>query len=84
MRQWELENVSSINPIIDLFDQPNTAGTINGATRVQSGEFLLERDYENNMEDIDNTPHFENDLVDVGQKRNFLLPGDMVELVYAT
>ncbi|KAE8444591.1 hypothetical protein EG329_014422 [Mollisiaceae sp. DMI_Dod_QoI] len=83
LRQWELENVSSINPIIDLFDQPNTTGTINGATRVQSGEFLLERDYENNMEDKDNTPHFENDLVDVGQKRNFLLPGDMVELVSA-
>lgn len=58
---------------------------LNSATRPSSSDFWVDRDQEQLREEEqegDSMLAFEHDLVDVGQRRNFLLPGDMVEVLY--
>jgi hypothetical protein len=55
---------------------------LNNTTRPQPGVFQIEGE-EDEYEDINmSTPIFDRgEMVDVGSKRTFLLPGDLVELL---
>lgn len=84
LRQWELENVVSLNPMLDLYSKPVPGQVLNTGIHSQTNDFYvvnLEKE-EDDMEDGGGFTTFEHDLVDVGLRRNFLMPGDMVEIVY--
>jgi hypothetical protein len=57
---------------------------LNNTTRPQPGVFQIEGEEEDDYEDFNMAaPIFDRgELVDVGSKRTFLLPGDLVELLY--
>ncbi len=62
-------------------NERNIADVRNTTTRPQPGLFQVEKD---DPEDVDMTiSGFDReDLVDVGSRRTFLRPGDLVELLY--
>jgi hypothetical protein len=59
------------------------SGVLNNVTRPQAGDFQLEGDEDEYEDGNMLTPIFDRgEMVDVGSKRTFLLPGDLVELLY--
>ena len=82
LRQWEIENASAHENIGILKDQPvpgEVGNTVLGACYDDFGGETREPAF------LDEEPmalDFERfDMVDVGDSRNFFLPGDLVELV---
>lgn len=84
LRKWELEHAADY-----VMAQAPKEGTIrkgdvvNSTTRPQLGFFEVEADEEDDFEDAKMaTAIFDRgEMVDVGSKRTFLLPGDLVELL---
>lgn len=59
------------------------SGVLNNVTRPQAGDFQLEGDEDEYEDGNMLRPIFDRgEMVDVGSKRTFLLPGDLVELLY--
>jgi hypothetical protein len=83
LRQWELEHAANyvMSPEPKL-DRLKKGDVVNDTTRPQVGRFEVEGD-ENDFEDPSvPAPIFDRgEMVDVGSKRTFLLPGDLVELL---
>lgn len=81
LRQWEAENAATYVPTMLTVDAPQPGAIHNSLTRSQSGDFRA--DDEGGESDVLPEQIFDQDgLVDVGSKRSFLLPGDLVELSY--
>ncbi|ESZ92375.1 hypothetical protein SBOR_7230 [Sclerotinia borealis F-4128] len=77
LRAWEAEHANSYVPII--INDDAAPGTLeNACTRIQDTRF--EVDEENIMDDDISNIGFD-DLVDVGSRRGFLIPGDLVEVI---
>ncbi|TVY32226.1 Mitochondrial protein cyt-4, partial [Lachnellula subtilissima] len=78
-REWEITNANSYTPFTP-FGRDDTFGDVTNTER--NYDVLV--DIDSDMESIDEEKYqqvFERDeLVDVGVKRTFLLPGDLVEL----
>jgi hypothetical protein len=56
---------------------------LNNGLRPQLGDFRLEGDEDEYDDGSMHAPIFDRgEMVDVGSKRTFLLPGDLVELLY--
>ncbi|KAF8866612.1 RNB-domain-containing protein [Acephala macrosclerotiorum] len=85
LKQWELENVVSLNPMLDMYGKPVPGQVLNTGIHSQTNDFYLENLEKegDDVEDSGGISKFEYDLVDVGLRRNFLIPGDMVEIVSA-
>lgn len=86
LRKWESENVTVLTPVtlntFEILDKPSKGLLSNSAVRPQSNDFYLELEEEESDVKDDGPAVFEHDLVDVGLRRSFLVPGDMVELTY--
>lgn len=67
---------------METIDKPMPQKVTNSAVRPQSSDFYLEVEPEEYVDRNDERISFEHDLVDVGLRRSFLVPGDMVELTY--
>ncbi len=84
LRQWEIDHAESF-PVIPQVKEIASSDVLNNTTRPQVGEFQVEREQDDLEDDDMTTAGFRlGDLVDVGSKRSFLLPGDLVELLYVT
>jgi hypothetical protein len=80
LREWEIENSGSYIPAPTLRKEDGGLGGVTNSSRNQNEMVDIDRDMEKIDED-NYTQVFERDeLVDVGVKRTFLLPGDLVEL----
>jgi hypothetical protein len=83
LRKWESENVPAMTPhIMETIDKPMPKAVQNSTVRPQSSDFYLELEADEYVDRDDEDINFEHDLVDVGLRRHFLVPGDMVELTY--
>ncbi|KUJ22761.1 RNB-domain-containing protein [Mollisia scopiformis] len=85
LKQWELENAESVNTELpDIVARMSGNNIVNQAIRPQSSEFFIDMDPEESVDEEHNRYSIranEMDMVDVGLRRNFLLPGDMVEVL---
>jgi len=80
LRQWEIENAGLYIPLEMIYENKGVLGGVMNSSTGQSGMDLETSDDER-IDLEDNASVFEqDDLVDVGAKRTFLLPGDLVEL----
>lgn len=80
LRQWEIENAGSYIPLEMINETKGILGGVLNSSTSQSGIDLESNNDESRDED-DTASVFEQDeLVDVGTKRTFLIPGDLVEL----
>ncbi|CZR50966.1 uncharacterized protein PAC_00841 [Phialocephala subalpina] len=84
LRQWELDNAISLNPMQEIYGKPEPGQVLNTGINSTSDFYVenLEKE-EDDAGDGDGNATYDYDLVDVGLRRNFLLPGDMVEIVSA-
>jgi hypothetical protein len=85
LRQWEIEHADAFQAIPPPSYIVNSGDVLNSATRPQPGEFQVETE-EDEVEEGDayTSAFYSRGMVDVGSKRTFLLPGDLVELLYVT
>ncbi|TVY73389.1 Mitochondrial protein cyt-4 [Lachnellula suecica] len=81
LRQWEKENAGSFVPVqMPSENLDRMGGIVNNG---QHQDQFVDIDSDPSRDDGDYMPLFERDeLVDVGAKRTFLLPGDLVELSF--
>lgn len=83
LRKWELENASAFVPILEPVDHSKPGVIRNTLTRPQDGEYRVAPDDADALGEGMPLLIFDRDeLVDVGNKRAFLLTGDLVELMY--
>jgi hypothetical protein len=84
LRQWEKEHAEAyVMTPAPKESNLRRGDVLNNTTRPQPGLFQIEGE-EDDFEDFNMAkPIFDRgELVDVGSKRTFLLPGDLVELLY--
>jgi hypothetical protein len=79
LRQWEAENASTYVPP-ELDDSPKLGEVYNILTRPAEGEFRADHNVDGEHEGLHETLFDQSDLLDVGSRREFLRPGDLVEL----
>lgn len=80
LRQWEVENAATYTLPPDLAEIGDQGGILNDLTRTNDGDYRVALDkFEQGTEDDTLTIRLD-EMVDVGDKRGFLLPGDLVEL----
>jgi hypothetical protein len=80
LRQWEIENRGTYVPLETINETKGIFGGVLNSSTGQAG-MDLESNNDERADEEDNASVFEQDeLVDVGTKRTFLLPGDLVEL----
>jgi hypothetical protein len=86
LRKWEAENAASyVLPRANAADSIRPGDVVNNLTRPQGGEFQVAPDEVQTEDGSGRAPVFDRDeLVDVGNNRTFLLPGDLVELMYVS
>jgi hypothetical protein len=84
LREWEKEHAASyvMAPMVRETNLSKGA-VLNNTTRPQPGSFEIEEEEDEYDNSYMAAPLFDRgELVDVGNQRTFLLPGDMVELLY--
>lgn len=85
LRQWETENAHKFTAVLDAVDLPQPGALWNTPQRQPSGQFQVDSEDADTSSDVSRVSLFDqNDLVDVGSTRAFLVPGDLVELRYVT
>ncbi|RDL36802.1 uncharacterized protein BP5553_06154 [Venustampulla echinocandica] len=81
LKQWEIDHLPSFAPVIHENDSPTTEVISNTVARPPSNNEVEVADEDGG----DAIPRFdEDDLVDIGTGRMFLLPGDLVELSFTS
>ncbi|QSZ30093.1 hypothetical protein DSL72_004613 [Monilinia vaccinii-corymbosi] len=78
LRAWETQHASTYVPIT-INDDAAPGNLENTSTRVPESKFEI--DDEENLADDDPSNLGFDDLVDVGSRRGFLIPGDLVEII---
>jgi hypothetical protein len=81
LRQWEATNASTFVPPPEPNDHPTPGDVVNSWTRPGSEDFTVDPNLDGTNDDIYATVFGQDDLLDVGNSRTFLRPGDLVELV---
>lgn len=83
LRVWEAKNAHNFASPPELVDYVSPGQVTNSLTRMTTSEFEVEQEVAPwNIGTIGSRFDFDERL-DVGHKRSFLLPGDLVELLYA-
>lgn len=78
LRAWEAENASQYVPV--TINDNALPGTMeNSSSRIQDTKFEIDDEEDVVDDDIHNVGF--DDLVDVGSRRGFLIPGDLVEVI---
>jgi len=81
LKQWESENASSIVLPRETLEKMEPESIYNTLTQALDGKFELDTTMDSKGDDDLGIPGFgQDDLQDVGTRRNFLRPGDLVEL----
>jgi hypothetical protein len=78
LQLWEAEN-SDKHVFIGNFDAARPGIVGNNATRIDGDEFEVDEDAE---AEVDHSYFTQDDLLDIGSKRGYFVPGDLVELLY--
>ena len=84
LREWEKEHAASyVMAPVPRETNLGKGAVLNNTTRPQPGSFQIEGEEDDYDDSNMAAPLFDRgELVDVGNRRTFLLPGDMVELLY--
>jgi hypothetical protein len=84
LRKWEIEHAAEyVMAPVPKESNIRQGEVLNNVTRPQPGDFRLEGDEDEYEDGNVHAPIFDRgEMVDVGSKRTFLLPGDLVELLY--
>ncbi|CAD6448035.1 1353846e-dc6b-43b6-9319-69fe45749672 [Sclerotinia trifoliorum] len=78
LRAWEAENASQYVPVT-INDNASPGTVENSSSRIQDIKFEIDDEEDVVNDDIHNVGF--DDLVDVGSRRGFLIPGDLVEVI---
>ncbi|TGO90943.1 hypothetical protein BPOR_0045g00060 [Botrytis porri] len=78
LEAWEAEHASQYIPVT-INDDASPGGLDNASSRIQDTKFEID-DEEDAVHDDISTVGF-HDLIDVGSRRGFLIPGDLVEVI---
>lgn len=81
LRQWEATNASTFVPPPEPNDNPTPGNVVNSWIRSRSKDFMVDPNVDGTNDDIYAKVLGQDDLLDVGDSRTFLRPGDLVELV---
>jgi hypothetical protein len=81
LRQWEATNASTFVPPQEPNDHPTPGNVVNSWIRPRSKDFMVDPNVDGTNDDIYAKVLGQDDLLDVGDSRSFLRPGDLVELV---
>lgn len=77
LRVWEAENSDRYVPVI-INDSAEPGSMENSSARIQDNRFEIDED--DVVDDSISNVGFE-DLADIGSRRGFLIPGDLVEVM---
>ncbi|KAF7867408.1 hypothetical protein EAF04_005491 [Stromatinia cepivora] len=78
LRAWEAEHASQYVPVT-INDDASPGTMENSSSRIQETKFEIDDEEDVVNDDIHNVGF--DDLVDVGSRRGFLIPGDLVEVI---